>query len=321
MALVRIPRAEGDYSDPVLRDYADIAAPRTACTFGTGEYGIHSLIDARHIVITGLDQRYAVVDLPEVRYHWFRLPTIELFYSSLIAVAPSLDSATWRRSASGESLARQILMTDDSGDHVLVDLPAIMTGRCGSPLDSSEGAYARTGASFYVLDQPIASMNVLLAGRGPIVDFTLYPPDTGWGEGSIPLMAVWSPTSETLYYRVSDDVMRWSRGSEPEVFLADTPWSHPTFTPDGTHLAYATAEGVNLVDMTTRDPAPRLIRAGATLPVFLNSTQLWFRVTIDSGCVPGETQFRIYDLSDGSEAASIIDEVLGVWPATSSSFR
>ena len=321
VALVRIPRAEGEYPDPVLRDYADITAPRTACTFGSGDYWIHSLIDARHVVISGPDQRYAVVDLPEVRYHWFDLPTADWPSISLIAVAPSLDSVTWRRAFRDDSLARQIVMTDASGEHVLVDLPAIQGGRCGSPLtDSSEGAYARTGESFHVLDQPYAAMNVLLVGHNATVDFTLYPPDAGWDEASMPLMPVWSPTSETLYYRIGVDVMRWNPGTEPEVFLADTPWSRPTFTPDGNYLAYATSEGVFLVDMT-RDPAPRLIRADASLPVFLNSAQLWFEVTTNPGCVTQETQYRIYDLRDASEAASIISQVIAVWPATSSSFR
>jgi hypothetical protein len=322
VAIVRL-RAPDDGVPPypVLRDYADVAAPRTACTFGAGDYWIHSLIDARHVVIGGgPDQQYAVVDLPEVRYHWFRLPRTELSFTSLMAVAPSLDSVTWRRASTDGSLARQILMTDASGDHVLVDLPAIETGRCGSPLDSSEGAYARTGESFHVLDQPYASMNVFLAGLGTDVELTLYPPDAGWDETSMPLMPVWSPISETLYYRVGVEVMRWSPGSDPEVFLADTPWSRPTFTPDGNHLAYATDEGVFLVDMT-RDPAPRLIRADASLPVFLNSSQLWFKAADAGGCVTGEISERIYDLRDGSEAPSIIDEVIAVWPATSSSSR
>jgi hypothetical protein len=311
---------DGMPPDRVLRDYTDVAAPRTACTFGAGDYWIHSLIDARHVVISGPDRQYAVVDLPEVRYHWFGLPGTEQSFTSLLAVSPSLDAVTWRRHSTEGSLARQILLTDASGDHVLVDLPAIETGRCGSPLDSAEGAYARIGEAFHVLDQPIASMNVLLAGRGTSLDFTLYPPDAGWDEASTPLMPVWSPTSETLYYRIGVDVMRWSPGSEPEVFLADTPWSRPTFTPDGNHLAYSTDEGVFLVDMT-RDPAPRLIRADASLPVFLNSSQLWFKASDAGGCVTGEISERIYDVRDGSEAASIIDEVIAVWPATSSSSR
>ena len=321
VALVRLRASDdGVPPDPVLRDYADVAAPRTACTFGAGDYWIHSLIDARHVVINGPDLQYAVVDLPEVRYHWFGLPRTEQSFTSLLAVAPSLDAVTWRRAATDDSLARQILLTDASGDHVLVDLPAIETGRCGSPLDSADGAYARIGESFHVLDQPIASMNVFLAGLGTDVELTLYPPDAGWDEASTPLMPVWSPTSETLYYRVGADVLRWSPGSEPEVFLAGTPWSRPTFTPDGSHLAYATDEGVFLVDMT-RDPAPRLIRADASLPVFLNSTQLWFKASDAGGCVTGEISERIYDLRDGSEAPSIIDDVIAVWPATSSSSR
>jgi hypothetical protein len=311
---------DAEQPTPVLRDYADVTRPRTACIFASGDYSIHSLIDARHVVISGPDQRFAIVDLPEVRYQWFSLPATDASFGSLIAVSPNLDSVIWRRTLSDGSLARQILMTDASAEHLLADLPAIETGRCGSPLDSAEGAFARTGESYYVLDQPFPQMNVFLAGRGADVELTIHPPDAGWDDASTPLMALWSPADETLYYRVGADVMRWSPGSESEVFLPNTRWSHPTFTPNGSRLAYATDEGVYLVDMR-RDPAPRLIRADATVPAFLNSSQLWFKVSTGEGCVTDAPQARVYDLNDGAEAPSIIDSVVAVWPATSSSSR
>ncbi|MGH2445222.1 MAG: hypothetical protein ACRDGD_04205 [Candidatus Limnocylindria bacterium] len=305
---------------PVLRNYADTAHPRNSCTFGGDGYRIHSLIDARHVVIIGRGAQYAVVELPEVRYHWFELPVTDMSYASLIAVSPALDAATWRRAFTDGSLARQILQIDASGEHLLADLPRIETGRCGSPLDSSEGGFARTSDSFYVLDQAMPQMSVFVAGRSSDVELTLYPPDAGWEGATTPLMALWAPTSDTLYYRVGDDVMRWSVGSAPEVFLPDTPWSHPTFTPDGRHLAYATDEGIYLVDMT-RAPSPRLIRAGGITPVFLNSSQLWFKISPQQGCVTDEIQVRVYDLNDRFDAASIIDHVLAVWPTTSSNSR
>lgn len=308
--------AEGEPGPIVMRDYADVTEPRTVCTFG--DYSIHSLIDARHVVVRGEGGTYAIVDLPEVRYHWFDMPEADSSYDQLLAVAPSLDAATWHRVVGG-SLERQILVTDASGVHVLADLPQIETGRCGTPLDSAEGAYARTGDAFYVLDQPFAQYNVLLAARGTEVGLSVYPPESGW-EGGSPLMAVWSPIAETLYYRIGDDVMRWSPGASPAAFMADTPWSHPTFTPDGRFLAYAVENGVYLVDMTA-NPAPRLIREKARNPVFVNDAQLWYEVDAEEGCVRELPEVRIYDLRDGSEAPSVVESVYAVWPATSSNSR
>lgn len=79
MAVVQLHSAAGT-GELALRDYADPGSPRTACQFHTQQaghgYGVAQLIDARHVVIQSLDccQTYAMVDLPEVRYHWFQLP-------------------------------------------------------------------------------------------------------------------------------------------------------------------------------------------------------------------------------------------------------
>lgn len=308
-------------NSPVLRNYADVNAPRTSCTFGSGEYWIHSLIDARHVVINGGDgERYAIVDLPEIRYRWFRLPTDELEAGTLFAVAPDLRSLIWWRVSTEGAQGREAILSDAAGRHVLGKLPELLDGRCGSPFDSSQAAFSRSGRAFYILDQLMANLNALLAGRGTETELVVAPPEGGWPEGTHPSMAVWSPTSETLYYGLGGDVMRWIPGAAPEIFLADTPWSHPTFTPDGRYLAYATEDGVYLVDMTA-GTSPQLIAEGGTTPVFLNATQLWFKDVSISGCVTNDTPERIYDLNDRTDAPSVIDQVLAVWPATSSQSR
>jgi len=66
--------------------------------------------------------------------------------------------------------------------------------------------------------------------------------------------------------------------------------------------------------------SPRLIKGGRNLPVFLNSTQLWYWSESQGICGPGISHPLVYDISDGSEAASVIDLVSSVWPATSSNF-
>lgn len=324
VAIVWIRPSDGETrSGPVLRNYANVAAPRTSCTFASGDYWIHSLIDARHIVITASDidgLLYAIVELPEVRYHWFRLPTNELESGTLFAVAPDLGSITWWRVSTEGAQGREAVLSDAAGRHVLAALPELLDGRCGSPLDSSQGAFARSGDAFYILDQLMLSVNTLVAGRGTVGELVISPPEGGWTDETAPLMALWSPTSETLYYRLGPDVMRWSPGSEPKVFLADTSWSHPTFTPDGRYLAYATHDGVHLADMTAGS-APQLIRADASEPMFLNGTQLWFKVSAQGGCVGEEHPERVYDLNDRVDAPSIIDGVMAAWPGTSSQSR
>ena len=55
-------------------------------------------------------------------------------------------------------------------------------------------------------------------------------------------------------------------------------------------------------------------------PVFLNSTQLWYRSEGQGICGPGGDQPLVYELGDGSEAPSIIDFVGSVWPSTSANF-
>ena len=276
------------------------------------------LVDARHVVVGGSSPgAYAVVDLPEIRYHWFQLPQVPGASSSLIAVSPGLDQVAWR-SNSADGVQRRIHVSDAQGDHVVAELPPVQGGRCGSPDDSRQGAYANSGTGLYVLDQPILSMNVLMVFRGTNMELSFAPPESGWPDGpTAPAMAVWSPTSEALYYRQHGDVWRWSPGSEPEQFLPGVTWYQPTITPDGRHLAYLAEGGMYLVDLAS-DPIPRLIRSEGVQPVFLNSTQLWFLAPAPGGCAAFPDAPMVYNIGDSSVAPSVIDQVYGVWPATSS---
>ena len=106
-------------------------------------------------------------------------------------------------------------------------------------------------------------------------------------------------------------------GSEPEQFLPGVTWYQPTITPDGRHLAYLAEGGMYLVDLAS-DPIPRLIRSEGVQPVFLNSTQLWFLAPAPGGCAAFPDAPMVYNIGDSSVAPSVIDQVYGVWPATSS---
>jgi hypothetical protein len=324
VALVRMHGADGE----VLRDYADPASPRTICTFGIFQnVRVTALIDARHVIIedagAGTGYTYAVVDLPDVRYHWFQLPGNR---QTFIAVGPGLDQVLWM-TADIATNTDKIHVTTHAGDAVIAVLPDRHEGICGSPeASSARGAYTHSGADLFVLDQPPdPSFNSLLVAAGHTTLLSVLPPAAGWKSGAQPTTALWSPLSETLFYRQGKDVWTWSPGSNPKLFLAGVQWLHPTITPDGVHLAYSAVRpdgslGVYLVDLA-HGGRPQLIgKGGRNNPVFLNSTQLWYQTDAPRGCTGNGPQPLVYSLVDGSESPSIIDYVLGAWPSTSSNY-
>jgi len=74
-----------------------------------------------------------------------------------------------------------------------------------------------------------------------------------------------------------------------------------------------------MIDMA-HGGSPQLLKGARNFPVFLNSTQLWYWTEGQGICGASMDHPLIYDITDGSEAATIIDQVTGIWPATSSSY-
>jgi hypothetical protein len=280
------------------------------------------LIDAHHVVIQVLEccQLFAVVDLPEVRYHWFRLPRPSGFNAGLLAVSPGLNEVAWLSNNDSTGGDRQVHLTNRSGDQVVANLP-IALGRCGAPNASKEGAYTHSGSHLYVLDQPLPD-NVLFVLQGKQQMLSLVPPSGGWPKGAQPEMAVWSPTSEALFYRQNGDVWQWTPASGAQRYLPGVNWYYPTFSPSGSHLAYAVPRSDGLHDIFLIDLAhggsPQLVKGARNFPVFLNSAQLWYWSEGNGICGPTMDHPLVYDITNGSEAPTIIDQLLGVWPATSS---
>jgi hypothetical protein len=314
VALVHIQGAEG----LALRDYADPASPQTVCTFGIFQnVRVISLIDARHVVLEDPGSgtySYAVVDLPAVRYHWFQLPRDAV--TSFFAVGPGLDQVVWMRRdmAAGTD---EFHLTTNAGDSVVAALPNPHEQGCGG---AGLGAgFAHSGADFFVLDQPAANLTSLLVASGPTPVLSVQPPAGGWKSGAGPATALWSPTSETLYYRQGKDVWTWSPGSNPKRLLAGVEWLHPTISPDGARVAYAVARpdgshDVYVLDLT-HGGSPTLIAKARNNPTFLNAAQLWYTLDQASGgCTGPGPKPLIYSLVDGSESPSIIDAIGGTWP-------
>ena len=304
----------------VLRDYADVNHPYTACSFGS-RFDLQ-LLDARHLLVPGRGSNlYAVADLSQARVQWFQLPTQ---IPSLLAIAPSFDTVAWL-TADLPSNTDEIHLTTHAGDRVVASVPNPHGGRCGSSEDSKSAGYSRSGQHLFVLDQPIPTLNSLVVLEGNRVALRVAPDSAPWTRGDQPAMALWSPTSDTLYYRKAGDVWLWTPAHGPQIFLPGVAWYYPTISPDGRHLAYAVAgaDGLHdtyLVDLQTGGSPQRIGNGHRNLPAFLNSTQLWFKSESQGICGPGGNQPLVYDLGDGSESSTIVDMPIAVWPATSSNF-
>jgi len=308
----------------VLRDYVNTSQPRTVCSFGKAAFQIVQLIDPHHMVIAGDNASYAIVDLPEVRYHWFQLPVSKGIFTTLISVSPGLDEIAWKAEDPAGTATDTIHLTTAAGDRVVATLPDTNTGRCGLPdVDSNPGGYTRSGAALFVLDVPFAEESSLIVLEGATVVLSIVPA-SGTPVESRPLMALWSPTSETLFFLQGGDVWKWSKAAGRTRYLSGVRWTTATISPDGAHLAYAVKRAdrlhdVYLVDLAHDGRPVRIGKGANNLPVFLNSTQLWFRPeTSEAGCTgevpPGPV---IYNVTNGTSAPSIIDNVRRVWPATS----
>lgn len=325
VAIVTFQDEKGDYGETVLRNYADIANPTTVCT-GVGWFT--RLLDARHVwTYVGRrddgDNAFAVVDLPQGTYHWYRMPTDAEGQSGTVSdVAPDLLSMAWSRY--DDDGGRELHVADATGDHLVYRFPSL-DGRCGSPYDSNIAAYSRSGDYLYVLDQSHPQWNTLVVVGGHEVLFSVEPPADGWEgweAGGFPLMALWSPVSDTLYYRHGSNVYEWTPDDGRTRVLAGVPWLYPTMTPDGRHLVYAieTADGTHdlyLATMPDLEGATR-IATNRNHPVFLNNRQLWYRSEAGGGCVGSETRPLVYNIRSGDESPSVIVSVESIWPGTSS---
>jgi hypothetical protein len=303
-----------------LRDYANVNHPVTACTFGFNPYEL-SLVDARHVIVPGhASGLAALVTLPEVRPFWFRLPSER---GTLLAVAPDLQSVAWINPNIPLD-TDEIHIVSAAGDSMVTSVPNPHSGRCGSPDDSNMAGYTRSASDLFVLDQPAPPWNSLVVLQGKQVALRVAPADR-WATGAQPAMALWSPTSETLYYRKDGSVWRWTPAGGSVQFLPNVNWYYPTISADGHYLAYAVPESSGVHDVYLMDlssgAAPRKIGKGnRTLPAFLNATQLWYKSEQLGPCGPGGNQPLVYDVNDGSESPSVIDMPISVWPATSSNF-
>ena len=324
VALVILADPGEEEPPTVLVDFAD-GTPRRVCELpGTG-YPLE-LLDATHAVIVGgtdaetFDDTLAVVELPAARYQWFQVPDGgEDVITSFVAVSPNRDAITWLRWDTAAGI-EEVHLTTASGDAVLESYALEDGGRCGTIEDSQFGSFSPSGTYGFVLRQPVAQQNTLLVFEGSDPVLTLEPSDGTWAEGRHPAMALWAPSSDTLYYRKGANVYRWQPGSDPAVFLDGVRWYDPTFSADGRWLAYAThrsdeGSDVYLLDLRGAREPVRIGPGGQ--PIFVSPTLVWYK-SETAACAGPEAQPRLYDVSTGTESATDIVAVRSAWPGTSS---
>jgi len=315
-----------------LRDYADPAHPRTVCRFSNNQ--IVQLIDSRHIVVVGVTATnlFAVVDLPELRHHWFQLPVAPKDWAVLLGVSPGLDAVAWLSLDQNRQV--NIHITTSQGDQVTPAAPSPSTG--GGRLAMYErAAFSPSGKYLFLLDRRLGgnnnledpSLRTLLILQGSRVLLRLEPPAGGWAVDGEPAMPLWSPISDTLFYRQNGDVWAWSPETGAAILLPKTAWCFPTISADGRYLAYGAPHSpdgtynVYLADLRG-SLAPQAIGKGPrNAPGFLNANLLWYRAWTQQTCTTDGSQSLLYDTTDGSESASSLDQVYNTWPATSSDYN
>ncbi len=298
----------------VLRDYSDPAHPRSVCTFGLNVLPME-ILDPHHVVVQAADLsgRYviAVVELPSVTAYQLNVPV------ELAAVAPDWSQVLWFTSD-----FTTLHDSSDTSDVVIQRYPPPIGGRCGNAdTDSRNGAFSRSSSYGYALqgvDIGHEYLNVV-AGRSTV--FAEAPPTGGWGPLFGPLMAVWSPLSDTLYYRKQGDLWRWTPTAGSVKFKAGINWIDPSVSPDGKYIVY-TVRGsngtptVHLMDAATGNVLSQLGAGSRDVPFFLTNDLIWLHGDL-SGCTGSVPTNYIYDLRDHTESPSVIDWVQATWPATS----
>jgi hypothetical protein len=302
-------------SYPVLRDYSDPAHPRSVCSFGLNVQ-LRQILDPHHVVVQAPNYQTGVyvnlvVELPSITAYQLNVP------GELAAVAPDLSQILWFTSD-----FTALHDSWDTGDVVIQRYPSPAGGRCGNAdTDSRSGSFSRDSHYGFALQGvDIGSEYLNVVGNRAGV-FGETSPKGGWGPLYGPLMAVWSPASDTLYYRKQGDIWHWTPTTGSAKFKAGVSWIDPSISPNGKYIVYTVrgADGtptVHLMDAATGDVLSQLGTGSRDVPFFLTNDLIWLHGDL-SGCTGSVPTNYIYDLRDHTESPSVIDWVQATWPATS----
>jgi hypothetical protein len=294
-------------SREVLRDYADESHPRTFCSFGDG-ISVTAILDPHHVLMNS-GMATAVLELPSGR-------AFELAVNgSVVGVAPDLSQVLWFSYTDPPALQDSW----DSGGKVIQVYPPQIGGRCsGLPT----GAFSRDSNYAFAIwnDGPNATFLTVVGNHTGV--YFVAPPAAGWAFPQAPMMGLWSPVADKLYYAQQGGIRTWTPTSGGSELKAGLTWTYPAMSPDGNHIAYVdmgadySAWTVHLMDPATGADQGRIGGGQRALPMFLSNNLIWLR-NEGQGCGPTQPASYIYDLRDKTETASSLDWVFTTWPATS----
>ena len=294
-------------TNPVLRDYADEAHPRTFCSFGDGVFPF-AILDPHHVVIN-YGAATAVLELPSGR-------AFEIGVNGfVVAVAPDFSQVL--SFSYGDFAALHDMW--DQGDVVIQEYPT-PAGRCGG--GPWPGAFSRDAKyGFAIWDQGRAATYLNVVGNHNGV-FALATPPGGWPNGQQPSMGVWSPVEDKLYYNELGAIWTWTPSAGATQLRSGLLWGYPAISGDGKHIAHVvwgpnySSATVHLMDPSSGADFGQIGAGQRFVSMFLTNDLIWMR-TEGQGCGPAQPTSYIYDLRDKSESPSSLDWVSATWPATS----
>lgn len=233
----------------------------------------------------------------------------------LYAFAPDGRTAAY---LSTHSFGSELHLVTGGNDRLVSSMPPIFGG-----CESQSCAFRMDLRFTYSPDGKYISLTQSLGGP----NFRLWSSEgkllKSNPDGSSYSMSVWSGGS--LYFVDGNGVWVW-RDGVTTPFLSGVRWIRPKGSPDGSHIVYAASDSAGTTHVYVVDTATSSIREIKKFrrePVFLTSRYIWYQG--ERACVAADhcdnslpvtwngTDY-IFDLQDGTEATSIIDEVYDVWP-------
>jgi hypothetical protein len=306
----------------VVRDITDVSHPFTVSTQ-------NNLGPAQFVSATELSYADTGRESPQPL---FRAPLAGSPLTLVAQICIGAYSFAW--SPDGTSLAYVTVTSDRSAsqlhvvssgyDQVVSSMPALPWGTgCESPACSdhldSRVLYSPSGTYIsFIENWGLPTVRVWTADGKTITRVDSSAPDFK----SKPTMSVWS--GNNLYFRDDKGVQIWRDGVQ-SILLPGVAWIRPKASPAGGQIVYEVRDSsgtahVDLLDTST--DKVRELGSSRSEPAFLTSRYVWYQgerpCHLGEFCDPsfptlsGKTY--IYDLQTGTEAESIITNVLDVWP-------
>jgi len=304
----------------VVRDITDIGHPTTVATLGI------SPPQAQFISATELsylDPTF-IGDFATNPSNLIRAPLAGSPGTLVVKAGHGIVLYAW--APDGKTAAYVTTTNDKSELHLVTGENDRLVGSMASILGGCETSSCAYLTEFRLLYSPDGKfISLTQSFGGP--NFRLWNSDgkllKSNPDGSPYSMSVWSGGS--LYFVDANGVEVW-HGGVTSAFLPGVRWLRPKGSPDGSQIVYAASDSAgstHVYVVNTSTKSVREIKKSRREPVFLTSRYLWYQG--ERACATADLCDKslpvtwnginyIYDLQDGTEATSIIEQVHDVWP-------